>query len=300
MEKNHNEIIKTIILIIKNNLFYIISIALFMLCILMVHTNAILIKDIDENNIIEIQETTNDTTFETEEVQESEEIKPNIYIAKEQDTFWEISKNEYGSGIYFEAIMFYNEYSSDKDLKIGDEIILPSIEDENFIEIFNTLEEQHKIETEEFGQTSSEMIMKAGKNPNGYKYGIRQNPAVDIKVPNVTESMKNNTSIIDTSGFTLVGKYSTTGYTPGCQHCCGNTKGIGASGVPVICGYSVAAPSNIPLGTTLYIEGYGFYVVEDRGAFGKSNIDIACPSHESCAYVTNTEKNINVYIVPNN
>lgn len=129
--------------------------------------------------------------------------------------------------------------------------------------------------------------------PN-YKYGNRIPPAININIP-TGSNMKNFTDSVDTSEYKLLGPMKITGYTPGCVHCCGNDKAITASGVKAIAGYTVATSKDIPFGTTLYIEGYGYYVVEDRGV-GSGVIDIACTSHDSCYNITNNE--INVYIVP--
>lgn len=43
-----------------------------------------------------------------------------------------------------------------------------------------------------------------------------------------------------------------------------NGRGITASGKPVRIGH-VSASKHLPLGTTLYVPGYGYAVVEDRG-----------------------------------
>lgn len=131
----------------------------------------------------------------------------------------------------------------------------------------------------------------------GYKYGKRIDPAVEINIPDESD-MRNFTGTVDTSKYQYLGSYNITGYTPGCSHCCGNVKGITASGVEAISGYTIAAPKNIPFGTTLYIEGYGYYVVEDRGNFPDTVIDIAAPNHDAC--YTLTGNGIAVYVVPNN
>ena len=110
--------------------------------------------------------------------------------------------------------------------------------------------------------------------------------------------MRNNVDIIDTSEYLYIGKYNITGYTPKCYHCCGNTKGITASGIEATVGYTVATDKSIPFGTTLYIEGYGYYIVEDRGNLEKNVIDIAAPNHDSCYNLTNN--GVNVYVVPLN
>ena len=128
-----------------------------------------------------------------------------------------------------------------------------------------------------------------------YKYGRRMTPAIDINIP-TGDDMRNHTDIVDTNNYQYLGTYNITGYTPKCAHCCGNTEGITASGVESIAGYTVATSSAIPFGTTLYIEGYGYYVVEDRGNISSNVIDIAAPSHKSCYDLTNY--GVNVYIVP--
>ena len=46
-------------------------------------------------------------------------------------------------------------------------------------------------------------------------------------------------------------------------------------------GYTVACNS-LPLGTQIYIEGYGYYVVEDRGGGGDNWIDIYMGDESSC------------------
>ena len=125
-----------------------------------------------------------------------------------------------------------------------------------------------------------------------YSYGERVTPSVEI---NTYNGIKNNTDDIDTDEYKYLGKYTVTGYTPTCKHCCSSGKGITASGVQAIPGYTVATNKSIPFGTTLYIEGYGYYVVEDRGV-GSNHVDIAANTHEECYALTDTE--VNVYIVP--
>lgn len=131
----------------------------------------------------------------------------------------------------------------------------------------------------------------------GYTYGKRIKPAVNINISDES-NMRNFTGTVDTEEYRYLGLYNITGYTPKCNHCCGNENGITASGVEAIAGYTVAAPKNIPFGTTLYIEGYGYYVVEDRGNFPNTVIDIAAPDHDACYALTGN--NIAVYTVHSN
>lgn len=150
------------------------------------------------------------------------------------------------------------------------------------IVVDNTAEIVAKPETT---NNSSSMIMN-----------IEEDEYVDRSIKLSAEVM-NYTSGIDVTSdnFKYLGKYDITGYTPKCVHCCGNNKGITASGTVATRGRTVATYKNIPFGTTLYIKGYGFYKVEDRGAFKQDTIDIACSSHDECYDITSNS--IDVYIV---
>ena len=92
-------------------------------------------------------------------------------------------------------------------------------------------------------------------------------------------------SSLDKTGMTYMGNWRITGYDPHCDHCCGKHNGITASGrqaeFGVTCGIN-----NLPLGTKIYIEGYGVYRVDDRGGMSKNHVDIACPSHDVCYQMT--------------
>lgn len=59
-------------------------------------------------------------------------------------------------------------------------------------------------------------------------------------------------------------------------------------------GYTVACNS-LPLGTRIYIEGYGEYVVEDRGGMGGGVIDIYLGDPDEC--IQFGRRSANVYIV---
>lgn len=141
-------------------------------------------------------------------------------------------------------------------------------------------------------------LLKTSEYLPDYKYGKRITPSVEIPKTVSDTDMRNYTDEVDTTDYLYLGTYSITGYTPKCSHCCGNTRGITASGVEAAVGYTVAADKSIPFGTTLYIEGYGYYVVEDRGNFGTNVIDIAAPTHDSCYNLTNY--GVHVYVVPSN
>lgn len=95
-------------------------------------------------------------------------------------------------------------------------------------------------------------------------------------------------------GRTYLGRFYVTGYDI-CMDCCGKLDGITASGAVAQIGRTVAAPQSIPFGTTLYIEGIGERVVEDRGGLVTGeHLDVLCANHSECYAVTGW---YDVYIV---
>lgn len=92
--------------------------------------------------------------------------------------------------------------------------------------------------------------------------------------------------------MTYMGAYWITGYDPFCSHCCGKSDGITASGAKAEFGVTCAM-YGIPFGTKIYIDGLGYYIVQDRGV-GSGCIDLACENHAACYAVTGR---YDVYIV---
>ncbi len=74
-----------------------------------------------------------------------------------------------------------------------------------------------------------------------------------------------------------VGSYVLTAYCA-CPRCCGHSTGRTAMGTTATAGRTVGCNS-LPLGTKIYIEGYGQYVVEDTGGMSSNVIDMFCGSH---------------------
>lgn len=65
-----------------------------------------------------------------------------------------------------------------------------------------------------------------------------------------------------------------------CSKCCGKSDGITASGAKVQEGVTIATnQSEIPMGTSVYIEGFGKRVAQDTGGFGSKTIDVYVNSH---------------------
>ena len=87
------------------------------------------------------------------------------------------------------------------------------------------------------------------------------------------------------------GQYYITGY-DACYRCCGKTNGITASGTVATVGRTVAM-RGIAYGTKIYIEGLGYYTVEDTGC-GYGVVDVFCSNHSECYAITGS---YNVYFV---
>lgn len=107
----------------------------------------------------------------------------------------------------------------------------------------------------------------------------------------------------------------TTGYCP-CRECCGwkrnwygkpviaygpnkgdaKAVGITASGAPAKHGTIAADTSIFPFGTVMYIPGYGYGVVEDRGGEIKGyHIDLYHSSHQSALEWGKQRKEVEVW-----
>lgn len=76
-----------------------------------------------------------------------------------------------------------------------------------------------------------------------------------------------------------LGEFKLTRYCSG--SCCNGSYNGTALGTPIVAGRTIAVdPRVIPLGSEVYIEGYGTFIAEDTGGAIKGNkIDIAVGSH---------------------
>ena len=85
------------------------------------------------------------------------------------------------------------------------------------------------------------------------------------KQKQVTVSRNNNESYVNYEGYFDVTFY-TAGYESTGKNAGDSGYGVTASGTIVKQGRTAACPKNIPFGTKLYIEGYGYRICEDRGS----------------------------------
>lgn len=113
--------------------------------------------------------------------------------------------------------------------------------------------------------------------------------AIYTKKKSIAEREKDK--IANQPKLTLLGKYSLTAYCA-CLKCCPTDTGMTASGVIAQSNHTVAF-NGLPFGTEVYIEGHGFYIVEDTGAM--SGFDIFFDDHQSA--LDFGRQSANVYIV---
>lgn len=132
-----------------------------------------------------------------------------------------------------------------------------------------TTEEKKKIDTKEESKSSdnaSSVSMVFGANDS------TPGAVIDRDYDVYYEVEEEETT---TEGYTYLGEYQLTAYEWTGNPC--------ANGNYPTCSYTVACNS-LPLGTRIYIEGYGEYVVEDRGASWHSSnwIDVYMGDYNSC------------------
>lgn len=103
----------------------------------------------------------------------------------------------------------------------------------------------------------------------------------------------------DTGNLVYMGEFKYTHYcTEKYEHICGEGAGITYTGTQVTAGRSIAVdPKIIPLGSKVYIEGYGWRVAEDiGGGVDGDHIDIAVGTHEQALTAGLTGGNVWILI----
>ena len=187
------------------------------------------------------------------------------YTVEAGDSYWAIASQFYGDGSKYTIIMDDNE---SKPLHPGDVV---KVYTSNIPVAAET--PKKVVATINYATVTSNTTSSDGTKPDWTTY--------------------KDTTQHDTSNMTYVGNWKVTGYDPHCAHCCSKTDGITASGNQAVLGYSVGT-NTLPLGTIVYVEGYGIFRVDDRGSGVTEVIDIACDTHDICYQMTGRA---NVYIV---
>ena len=103
--------------------------------------------------------------------------------------------------------------------------------------------------------------------------------------PEPPEPIYGTVEVPENAELVYLGEFYVTGYDV-CMECCGKVDGITASGAQATVGRTVAASSDFPFGTILYIEGIGARIVEDRGGIKTQHLDVVCEDHPACYAIT--------------
>lgn len=133
---------------------------------------------------------------------------------------------------------------------------------------------------------------------------IEENNKLSEELANVNKELDDANKIIKdlkSSEYELVymGEFSLTHYCVEKQaHICGIGNGKTYTGTIVTAGRTIAVdPKVVPLGSQVYIEGYGWRTAEDiGGAVDGNHIDIAVTTHDEANRLGNTNGDVWVLV----
>ncbi len=197
----------------------------------------------------------------------TEEMEEAFYTVQEGDTLIHIS-NEYGDDVTVEKLKEWNELSSDLIIT-GQRIIV----DEAGVELKapKVPKEPEELEEPEESQEPEESVEEPVVESNA--------DANEETAENQVESTEKaeETPAEEIQGQTFA--VEATAYTAGCAGCSGITAtGINLNNDPYAKVIAVD-PNVIPLGTQVYVEGYGYAIAGDTGGAIKGyKIDIHVPT----------------------
>lgn len=241
----------------------------------------------EESDVVVEETTTIKATTEEEvpvEEEPVEEAEPEYieYTVQAGDSLWSIAQDYYGSGKNYVALAAYNDMATSDYIHPGDVLKVQNSEDIDL----EAVAIEYEAVTAEAADTSESVVTTTSPVLGASSFDG------DMDYDQAVALLKDGSSV-DTSNMEYMGNWRITGYDPHCAHCCGKTNGITASGNQAEFGTS-AGCNNLPLGTIIYIEGYGTYRIDDRGGMSTNHIDIAAPSHDVCYQLTG---HANVYVV---
>lgn len=244
----------------------------------------VVITDDPELIVEEDTEEIKDEEVEEEVIETPEEPEYEEYTIQSGDSFWVISEKFYGNGMYYTVIAADNNMTTADYIYAGEVIKIYNHNDLNAAKVAEVVEEEEKdTPTEVTGEATYITYTDTGASSFDGDMGMDDALAIIKDKPNE-----------DTSNMKSIGTYRVTGYDPHCSHCCGKTNGITTSGRQAEFGISVGC-NDLPLGTIIYVDGYGYFRVDDRGGMGGGTVDIACPSHDVCYQMTNNS--VEVFVV---
>lgn len=180
---------------------------------------------------------------------------------------------------------------------------------EEIITSTETIPYKTKTKFDNHGTSPTKTVVTKGVNGERlvktkvvYKDGVKAHTKVIsssiLKSP-VTEviSISKNAFLASRKGSKIPSlRMSATAYDPGPKSCGPNATGRTAMGLKAGKGIAAVDPKVIPLGTKLYVEGYGFCVAGDTGSAIKGNkIDLCFDTYREA--VKFGRKKVTVYII---
>ncbi|MHA6261334.1 3D domain-containing protein [Sporosarcina sp. CAU 1771] len=186
------------------------------------------------------------------------EIKPDIYTVIKGDNLSRIAR---AHEISLNALVYWNELTTDL-IHPGDELIVSGNED--------TIEIVHLKENRTLAVNNKKTSTKQGNVNSSKPKAAETTVKPKAAIPESTASVGKEMTV------------TATAYTAYCKGCSGTTAyGIDLRSNP---NQKVVAvdPRVIPLGTKVWVEGYGEAIAGDTGGAIKGNkIDVFIPSYES-------------------
>ena len=218
-----------------------------------------------------------------------DKIKPKVDKALSKDTSIKITRVEKESNKTEEAIAFKTEKKEDSTLDKGKEKVISAGQEGMLVKTFeitkeNGKEVERKLIKEEIKTETKNKVVAVGT-----KEAPKQNLVTLSSKSSTQSSNKKAVATSKPANKQSESKepsgeevYMTaTAYSADCKGC----SGITATGINLKANRNMKViavdPSVIPLGSTVWVEGYGTAIAGDTGGAIKGNrIDIHVPSHE--------------------
>ncbi|WP_010651286.1 3D domain-containing protein [Oceanobacillus massiliensis] len=213
-----------------------------------------------------------DSLIYPKQILEIEEPEPEYYIIQEGDTLSQISRDQ-STDVSIEELKEWNELSSDLII-IGQKLVVDNFD--TFEEASLTASGEPESETSVFEIASAEESI-SGKESDEQETATDSTQKVEANARSEDQEKDQEKTIEQSKRKTI--SVESTAYTAGCSGCSGITAtGINLNNNPYEKVIAVD-PNVIPLGTKVYVEGYGYAVAGDTGGAIKGyKIDVHLPT----------------------
>ncbi|MFD2628069.1 ubiquitin-like domain-containing protein [Oceanobacillus kapialis] len=216
-----------------------------------------------------------------------DKIKPKLDDTLSKKTSISIVRVEKDEEEVSEAIAFETEEREDSSLPKGEERVISEGEEGTVKKVYeivieNGKEASRELVSEEVTKESKNRVVAIGTKVEQPQVAKKQEPADEGNLVTLSEEKPKESKQPSSNGkvFTM----SASAYTAGCSGCSGHTStGIDLHANPNMKVIAVD-PNVIPLGSKVWVEGYGEAIAADTGGHIVGNrIDVHVPS-KSAAY----------------